>query len=405
MPRHDLKQRVADLHAQRAARHRLRARRTVLRREGRHCLVAGADGRERWLLDFCGNDYLGLAQDPQLAAAAREALETGGTGSTASHLVSGHARLHERLERETAEWLRQPRALLFGSGYLANLAVVQALLGRGDACVQDRLNHASLVDAARLSGCRLLRYPHGDAEAAARQLRLAPDGAALLATDGVFSMDGDIAPLAALRAAAREHAAVLYVDDAHGIGVLGEDGSGSVAAAGLDAGDVPLQLATLGKALGGYGAMVAGDAALVEHLAQVARPYVYTTALPPAQAAASLAAVRLARDEAARRERLAAHVARFRERALARGLPLSPSSTPIQPLPCGDEATALALSAALEAAGFWVVAIRPPTVPEGTSRLRVTLSAAHAAHEVDALVDAIAWARDLAPPAAAGVRA
>jgi 8-amino-7-oxononanoate synthase len=302
--------------------------------------------------------------------------------------------MHDALEREVADWLGTPRALLFGSGFLANLAVLQSLLGDGDACVQDRLNHASLIDAARLSGCRLRRYPHGDAEGAIRQLRGLPDGAAVLATDGVFSMDGDSAPLRQLALVARAQQALLYVDDAHGVGVLGPEGRGSVAAAKLGVDQVPLQLATLGKALGGYGAVVAGDAALIAHLAETARPYLYTTALPPALAAASLAAVKLARKDDWRRDKLQATIAQFRAGATQRGLPLLPSDTAIQPLLCGDDRVATALSAALEDRGFWVAAIRPPTVPEGSARLRITLSAAHDRLQVDALLEALERARD-----------
>ncbi len=394
MLRPSIKQRIATSHDERVRQDRLRTRHTVLRREDARVEVANKDGAACWLHDFSGNDYLGLAQDPEVLSAAAEALAREGAGSTASHLVSGHGALHDALEREVADWLQVPRALLFGSGYLGNLGVLQALLGQGDACVQDRLNHASLIDAARLSGAVLKRYPHGDAAGARRQLQSQPAAAALLATDGVFSMDGDVAPLRALAAIARDENALLYVDDAHGAGVLGPDGRGSVAEAGLDAADVPLQLLTLGKALGGYGALACGEAGLIEHLVQAARPYIYTTALPPACAAASLAAVRIARRASSRRERLQAGIARFRAGAELLGFAPMPSRTPIQPLPCGSEAAALALSRALEAQGCLVVAIRPPTVPEGGSRLRITLSARHDDATIDALLDALARARD-----------
>ncbi len=387
MARARLGERIAAQRAQREARDRVRVRRTVSRRDGARAEVDG-----QWLVNFCGNDYLGLATQFAVSSALQDAAAQHGVGSGASHLVSGHHALHEALEKELAEWLGAPRALLFGSGYLANLAVVQALLGDDDLCVQDRLNHASLIDAARLAGCHLRRYPHADAEGAARQLRASPDAAALLVTDGVFSMDGDVAPLEPLAQLAHEQQATLYVDDAHGVGVLGPDGRGSVAAAGLDIADVPLQLATLGKALGGYGAVVAGDDALIAHLAETARPYIYTTALPPALAAASLAAVKLARREHWRREKLQALIARFREGAQRQGLQ-STSDTPIQPLVVGDDRQALALAAALEARGYWVAAIRPPTVPEGGARLRVTLSAAHTEDDVDGLLGALAIAR------------
>ena len=389
MPRPRLHERVEAARAQRAALGRARARRTVTRRDGARSEVEG-----RWLLNFCSNDYLGLSQQFAVVNALQDAAAVHGVGGTASHLVCGHHAAHDALERELADWLGAPRALLFGSGFLANLGVVQALLGDEDVCVQDRLNHASLIDAARLSGCHLRRYPHADAEGALRQLRSAPDGAALLATDGVFSMDGDVAPLRQLALAARLQQATLYVDDAHGVGVLGPEGRGSAAAAGLGWDAVPLQLATLGKALGGYGAVVLGDAALVQHLAETARPYLYTTALPPALAAASLAAVKLARREHWRREKLAEAIARFREGAQRRGFELLPSDTPIQPVLCGDDARANVLAQALEAQGVWVAAIRPPTVPEGRARLRVTLSALHTPAQVDELLEALAWARE-----------
>ncbi|NUS39914.1 MAG: 8-amino-7-oxononanoate synthase, partial [Lysobacter sp.] len=353
------------------------------------CLV---DGRS--LLNFCGNDYLGLSQHFAVVGALQDAASREGAGGVGSHLVCGHHQLHDALEREVADWLGTPRALLFGSGYLANLAVVQALLGDEDVCVQDRLNHASLIDAARLAGCRLRRYPHADAEGAIRQLRSMPEGAAMLATDGVFSMDGDIAPLRELALVARVQKALLYVDDAHGIGVVGPDGRGSVAASKLGANDVPLQLATLGKALGGYGAVVAGDADLIQHLSETARSYIYTTALPPAQAAASLAAVKLARAEHWRRTKLDELIGRFRERAQRAGLELMDSQTAIQPVVCGDDDTARAMAAGLEQAGYWVAAIRPPTVPEGRARLRVTLSALHGVADVDGLVEAMAKSRE-----------
>ncbi len=389
MARPQLRDRIEAQRAQRAALGRTRVRRAVTRRDGVRYELDG-----HWLTGFCGNDYLGLGQQFAVVNALQDSAARDGAGGLASHLVCGHHGAHEALERELADWLQAPRALLFGSGFLANLAIVQALLGDEDVCVQDRLNHASLVDAARLAGCRLRRYPHADVEGALRQLRGAPDGAALLATDGVFSMDGDVAPLRALALAARVQQATLYVDDAHGAGVLGPDGRGSVAAARLGVREVPLQLVTLGKALGGYGAAVVGDAALIDHLAETARPYVYTTALPPALAAASLAAVKLARREQWRRDKLVALTLRFRAGAQRHGFELLPSDTPIQPLLCFDDARATALAAALEAQGFWVAPIRPPTVPEGRARLRITLSALHTPAEVDALVEALAWARE-----------
>ncbi|MPS35655.1 MAG: 8-amino-7-oxononanoate synthase [Stenotrophomonas sp.] len=391
MARPDLLARLQDQRKLRQAQGRVRVRRSVGRRDGVRLEVGG-----RWLTGFCSNDYLGLSQQFEVVAALQDAAGREGAGSTASHLVCGHHALHEQLEREMADWLGYPRALLFDSGFMANLAVQQALLSEeSDVCVQDRLNHASLLDATRLAGCRLRRYPHLDSEGAMRQLKNAADGAAMLATDGVFSMDGDVAPLRSLSLVARMQEALLYVDDAHGIGVVGEHGRGCVADAGLGVNEVPLQLATLGKALGGHGAVVLGEESLIQHLAETARPYIYTTALPPAQAAASLAAVKLARRDHWRREKLVELIAAFRDGARRNGLELMPSETPIQPLLCGDEATVMALGAALEQSGFMVGAIRPPTVPEGKARLRITLSALHTLEQVKALVEATARARDL----------
>lgn len=391
MARPDLLARLQDQRKLRQAQGRVRVRRSVGRRDGVRLEVGG-----RWLTGFCSNDYLGLSQQFEVVAALQDAAGREGAGSTASHLVCGHHALHEQLEREMADWLGYPRALLFDSGFMANLAVQQALLSEeSDVCVQDRLNHASLLDATRLAGCRLRRYPHLDSEGAMRQLKNAADGAAMLATDGVFSMDGDIAPLRSLSLVARMQEALFYVDDAHGIGVVGEHGRGCVADAGLGVNEVPLQLATLGKALGGHGAVVLGEESLIQHLAETARPYIYTTALPPAQAAASLAAVKLARRDHWRREKLVELIAAFRDGARRNGLELMPSETPIQPLLCGDEATVMALGAALEQSGFMVGAIRPPTVPEGKARLRITLSALHTLEQVKALVEATARARDL----------
>jgi len=389
MARIDLRLRIAQARAQRAAQDRVRTRRTASRRDGVRFEVDG-----HWLTGFCGNDYLGLSQHFAVVNALQDTAAREGAGGVASHLVCGHHAVHAALEREVADWLGVPSALLFGSGFMANLAVVQALLGDGDVCVQDRLDHASLIDAARLAGCSLRRYPHADAEGALRQLRGSPEGAALLATDGVFSMDGDVAPLKQLALVARAQRATMHVDDAHGIGVLGPEGRGSVADAGLGVDAVPLQLVTLGKALGSYGAIVAGDAELVRHLAETARPYLYTTALPPAQAAASLAAVKLARRDQWRRDRLVAGIARFREGAASRGFELMPSDTPIQPLVCGEDTHALAFAQALEAQGIWVAAIRPPTVPEGQARLRITFSALHSDADIDGLLVALEWARE-----------
>ncbi|MEJ1097723.1 MULTISPECIES: 8-amino-7-oxononanoate synthase [unclassified Pseudoxanthomonas] len=389
MTRPDLLERVQAQRQQRIAQGRQRVRRVVTRRDGVRVEVAG-----RWLIEFASNDYLGLAQQFEVVSALQDSAAREGVGSGGSHLITGHHAVHEGLERDVAEWLGYPRGLLFGSGYMANLAVQQALLEDGDVCVQDRLNHASLLDATRLAGCKLRRYPHLDPEGALRQLKQASEGAAMLATDGVFSMDGDVAPLRALSLVARMQQALFYVDDAHGVGLRGPEGRGSVAEARMGVSDVPLQLVTLGKALGGYGAVVLGDEALIQHLAETARPYIFTTALPAAQAAATRVAVKQARRDHWRREKLQGLIDRFRTAAQRKGLQLMASESPIQPVLCGSDSTAMALSTALESAGYLIPAIRPPTVPDGKARLRVTLSALHSPQDVDALVEAMARSWD-----------
>lgn len=343
----------------------------------------------RALVDFSSNDYLGLAHHAALAQAMSECAARTGAGSAASHLVSGHGAEHERLEAELAAFTSRERALLFSSGYLANLAAVGAFAGRGERVLLDRLSHASLIDGALLSGAAVRRYTHLDARAAARLMEAAAARTTLLATDAVFSMDGDIAPLAQLARLAREHDAWLLVDDAHGLGVLGAGGRGTLEQYGLGSDAVPLLVGTLGKAFGSFGAFIAGDAAPIELLLQRARSYIYTTALPQPVAAATRAALALAQRESWRRERVLTLTARFRRQALAAGVPLSGSATPIQPVVLGSARAALAAQRELEAAGFWVVAIRPPSVPRGAARLRVTLSAAHTEAEVDALAAAL----------------
>jgi 8-amino-7-oxononanoate synthase len=384
MNRPPLTQRLAQLAAERRSAGLERRRLDI---EGRDGASVRLYGRE--LLNFASNDYLGLAQHLDVIAAMQEAAAHYGVGSGSADLICGHTKEHAALEREVADWLGAPRALLFGSGYLANLGVQQALLHEGAVCVQDKLNHACLLDGAQLSRCELKRYPHLDVEGAMRQLKARPDAPAMLATDGVFSMDGDMAPLKELALLARAENAILYVDDAHGVGVMGPGGRGSVAHAGLSVREVPLQLVTLGKALGGYGALLVGREDLVEAVLQTARPYLFTTALPPAIAAAARASVRLAQKEAWRRFKLVALVSRFRRGAQQLGLPLLESDTPIQPLLLGDSKRAVAVAAALRAQGILVGAIRPPTVPEGRARLRISLSAAHSEQQVDLLLEAL----------------
>lgn len=347
----------------------------------------------RHLLAFCTNDYLGLAQDPRLIAALKTAADASGVGSGSAHLICGHRREHAVLEEALAEWTGRDRALLFSTGYMANLGVMQALLQRGELCVQDKLNHACLLDGAQLAGATLKRYPHADMDGAARQLRSDVEHCALLATDGVFSMDGDIAPLRELATLCANEGATLMVDDAHGLGVLHKDGAGSVAEADLSQHEAPILMATLGKALGCSGAFVAGSAALIDGLIQFARTYIYTTAMPPALAAAALCAVRIAREESWRREKLNQMIRHFRCGAEELGLPLMPSRTAIQPLLLGDAQRALDVSRALEAQGLLAVAIRPPTVPQAQARLRITLTAAHEEAHVDRLLEALASLR------------
>jgi len=362
-----------------------RTRVTVRQRADAARTLTLADGRE--LVDFSSNDYLGLACHPALATAMAECAAHAGAGSGASHLITGHGAEHDRLEEELAEFTHRERALLFSTGYMANLAVMTALAGRGERALLDRLCHASLIDGARLSGATLARYRHADAGDAARLAEADPGHTVLLATDGVFSMDGDLAPLPALARCARAHDLWLVVDDAHGLGVIGASGGGVLEHYGLGSEAVPVLVGTLGKAFGSFGAFVAGSAALIEFLIQKARTYLYTTALPQPVAAATRAALALIRQESGRRERLAALIARFRAAAAAAAVPLAPSATPIQPIVLGSAAAALAAQRQLAAAGFWVVAIRPPTVPPGSARLRVTLSAAHTEAQVDALAE------------------
>ena len=370
--------------AEQAAAGRGRRRRTVVARDAGGVRV-NVEGRE--CIAFCSNDYLGLADHPHVVAAFCAAAQRWGVGSGAAHLVSGHDAEHHALEEELAAFVGRPRALLFSTGYMANLAVASVLVGRGDHVIEDRLNHASLLDAGLASGARFARYAHGDASALQRKLqRAGTDAHVLVMTDGVFSMDGDIAPLAAIADVCRNSGAHLLVDDAHGFGVLGRTGAGAVEEAGLGVDDVPVLMCTLGKALGTFGAFVAGSNVLIEALLQRARPYIYTTALPPAVAAATRAALRVLQDEPARRERVLAHAERFREGLADLGLASMPSRTPIQPMLVGDEAAAVAASDALFDRGWWVPAIRPPTVPAGTSRLRFTFSASHTTEQVEQLL-------------------
>ena len=340
-------------------------------------------------LNFCSNDYLGHANHPKVIEAFIAGAKRYGVGSGASHLITGHSRAHHELEEALAEFVGRPRALLFSTGYMANLGVISALLQKGDAIFEDRLNHASLLDGGLLSQARLQRYQHSDSRDLYNKVAASKAGTKLIASDGVFSMDGDLAPVMDLANVARQHDAWLLIDDAHGLGVIGQRGRGLLEQAGASSDDVPILMGTLGKAIGTFGAFVAGEDALIETLVQKARSYIYTTATPPAVAMATLASLQLIDSEAWRRDTLWNNILLFRELAQQAGIGLSDSSTAIQPVIIGEVERALQISAALRQRGVLVTAIRPPTVPQGTARLRITLSAAHRAEHISRLVEAM----------------
>lgn len=341
------------------------------------------------LISFCSNDYLGLAADPRVIEAMQWGAKQYGVGAGASHLVTGHAAPHHNLEQELAEFVGAERALVFSTGYMANLGVIAALMDRHGLIVEDKLNHASLIDAARLARAEVKRFAHTDIKKA-KKLLTGDTGNRLIATDAVFSMDGDIAPLSDLLALAKASKAWLLADDAHGFGVLGDGGRGSFSAAGLELGDPVIYMGTLGKALGTFGAFVAGSDQLIEILIQRARTYIYTTALPPAVAEATRAGLRIVREEEWRRERLQQLLTQFQQGVSALGLKMLPSQTAIQPLVLGSEDTAMKAAAVLQEQGILVPAIRPPTVPAGTARLRITFSALHEPHHIDRLLEVLA---------------
>jgi 8-amino-7-oxononanoate synthase len=369
--------------AARRAEHLYRSRPLLQSPQGPQVVV---DGKP--LLAFCNNDYMGLANHPEVIAAWQTGAARWGVGGGASHLVIGHSTPHHALEEALAEFTGRPRALLFSNGYMANLGAVTALVGQGDTVLEDRLNHASLLDAGLLSGARFSRYLHNDAESLRARLEKAV-GDTLVVTDGVFSMDGDIADLPTLARVAKAKGAWLIVDDAHGFGPLGGNGAGIVEHYGLSMEDVPVLIGTLGKSFGTAGAFVAGSEELIETLIQFARPYIYTTSQPPALACATLKSLELLRTQHWRREHLSALIKQFRTGAHAIGLELMDSFTPIQPILIGDSDRALRLSHMLRDRGLMVTAIRPPTVPAGSARLRVTLSAAHSQAQVQLLLDAL----------------
>lgn len=383
--KNSLDQTLAPALAERRAAHLYRQRRLLQSAQTPQVTVDGKN-----YTAFCSNDYLGLANHPEVIAALQRAANRYGVGSGASHLVNGHSVEHHALEEELAAFCGRERALLFSTGYMANMGAITALVGQGDAVFEDRLNHASLLDAGLLSGARFQRFLHNDLDNLAARLTKTQAARKLIVVDGVFSMDGDCAPLPQLAELAQQHNAWLMVDDAHGFGYFGKRGGGSAEHFGLTQAQLPILMGTLGKAFGTFGAFIAGSETLIETLIQFARPYIYTTAMPPAVAAATRTSLRLLQTESWRREHLQNVIARFRTGASALGLQLMPSDSPIQPIVLGDEARALAFSEQLAARGFLVIAIRPPTVAVGSSRLRVTLSAEHSLTQVDALLTALA---------------
>lgn len=384
-----LKPALAERHAQSL----YRQRHTIDGPQGTHLSLNGCE-----VLNFCSNDYLGLANHPDVITALKKGADEYGVGAGASHLINGHSRAHHALEEELADFLGRPRVLLFSTGYMANLGVITSLVSKGDAILEDRINHASLIDAGLLSGARLKRYLHADAHSLEKHLqKLSKDPAAtnsdarqLIATDGVFSMDGDLAPLDELSNVAKQHNAWLMVDDAHGLGVIGKEGRGTADHFNLGQSQLPILMGTLGKAFGTFGAFVAGSETLIETLIQQARSYIYTTALPPAVAEATRASLKLLRTGNDRREKLTALIKQFRNGAEQLGLSLMDSHTPIQPLMVGDSKKAIALSETLlKEHNIMLSAIRPPTVPDASARLRVTFCANHTEQHVNQLLNAL----------------
>ena len=345
------------------------------------------DGKK--LLTFCSNDYLGLANHPKLIKAFTQAANEVGVGSGAAHLINGHSKYHQQLEEELAEFTGRPRALLFSTGYMANIGTVNALMERGDTIYADRLNHASLVDAGLLANAKMYRYPHNDLIVLEKKLQAQGSGNKMILCDGVFSMDGDVAPIKELSLLAKQQKAWLMMDDAHGLGVLGKQGAGLLEEKNLTEDDVPILMATLGKAIGTAGAFIAGSDDLIEYLIQTARTWIYTTAMPPAIAAATSASLKLVKQETWRREKLQSLIQQFRLGATQLGLELMPSYTAIQPVLVGSNEKALNISQALQKQGILVTAIRPPTVPKDTARLRFTFSANHTEQDVVQLLDSL----------------
>lgn len=369
-----------------------RSRHTLQSAQGASVRVGGFD-----CTNFCSNDYLGLANHPKIKEAFKRAAERYGVGSGASHLVCGHSQEHHLLEEELAAFCGRDRAVLFSTGYMANLGTINALVGKGDAIFEDKLNHASLIDGGLASSAEFYRYSHNNLTHLEQRLLTSNANLKLIVTDGVFSMDGDVAELESIKTIAEKHSALLFVDDAHGFGVLGGSGGGLVEQEQLTQNDVPVLMGTLGKAFGSFGAFVTGSDVVVESLIQYARSYIYTTALPPAVAAAGRASLALVMSEQWRREHLMQLVLAFRLGCENLGLQLMPSKTAIQPLVIGKASDALLCSQKLLEKGFWVSAIRPPTVAKNTSRLRFTFSAAHSLDDIERLLDALSDLVSLLP--------
>ena len=340
-------------------------------------------------LTFCSNDYLGLANHPEIIKAFQQAADKYGVGSGAAHLINGHSIEHQMLEEELAEFTGRDRALLFSTGYMANLGVVNALMERGDKIFADRLNHASLIDAGLLSNAKMQRYPHNDLTQLINLYHKNTTSNTMILSDGVFSMDGDTAKVKELAKIAKQHQAWLMIDDAHGFGTLGKTGAGILEQQGLIQEDVPMLMATLGKGIGTAGAFVAGNNDLIEYLIQTARTYIFTTAMPPAIAAATRASLKLVQQENWRREKLNMLIKQFKQGAKELGITLMPSDTAIQPIMIGSTEKAVSLSQQLQETGILLTAIRPPTVPKNTARLRVTLSALHSEDDVEYLLDCL----------------
>lgn len=368
---------------QRKAQHLYRSRRIS---EGPQQPEMTIDGQP--IINFCSNDYLGLANHEKVKQAFIKGIKKYGAGSGAAHLVNGHSKAHHALEEELAEFTGYPRTLLFSTGYMANLGLTQTLVGKGDTVLEDRLNHASLIDGGLLSGARFQRYAHNDVAQLEQKLENAK-GETLVLTDAVFSMDGDIANIPDIAQSCKKYDSWLMVDDAHGFGVLGEQGKGSLNHFQISQNEVPIYMATLGKAVGTSGAFIAGSEALIETLIQKARPYIYTTATPPALAEATRASLKLIQTQPELREQLNNNINYFRSCAAQLDITLGESQTAIQPIIVGTEERAVSMSEQLLNKGLLVTAIRPPTVPKGTARLRVTLSSAHTKQQIEQLIQAI----------------